>query len=113
ALVEKGFGALQWDGIGKTVVFILLAPLIGMTLGLSIAVAVAWIFRRATPRNVDKYFRRGQLVSAALYSLGHGGNDAQKTMGIIFVLLIAASRSPLVVVAEAFLWVDIWASIRV
>jgi PiT family inorganic phosphate transporter len=92
ALMQSGFSALQWQGIGKTVVFILLAPLIGMTLGLMIAVAVAWIFRRATPRNVDSFFRRGQLVSAALYSLGHGGNDAQKTMGIIFVLLIAASK---------------------
>jgi PiT family inorganic phosphate transporter len=66
--------------------------MIGMLTGLLIAVAVAWIFRRATPRRVDYLFRRGQLVSAALYSLGHGGNDAQKTMGIIFVLLIAASQ---------------------
>lgn len=89
-LVNTGFSALQWWGIGKTVLFILLAPMIGMLLGLSIAVAVAWIFRRATPRKVDSTFRRGQLVSAALYSLGHGGNDAQKTMGIIFVLLISA-----------------------
>src|SRR5439155_27100811 len=68
-LVNTGFGALQWWGIGKTVLFILLAPLIGMVLGLSIAVAVAWIFRRATPRKVDSTFRRGQLVSAALYSV--------------------------------------------
>ena len=91
ALVSTGVSALRWDGIGKTVLFILLAPLIGLVLGLSIAVAVTWIFRRSTPRRVDKLFRRGQLLSAAFYSLGHGGNDAQKTMGIIFVLLIAAS----------------------
>ena len=84
--------ALRWDGIGKTVLFIVLAPLIGMMTGLLIAVAVAWLFRRASPRRVDKLFRRGQLFSASLYSLGHGGNDAQKTMGIIFVLLIAASQ---------------------
>ncbi|HEY7153229.1 MAG TPA: inorganic phosphate transporter [Gemmataceae bacterium] len=91
-LVQAGVGALQWKGILKTVAFIFLAPLIGMVTGLLIAVLVAWIFRRAAPRRVDKIFRRGQLLSASLYSLGHGGNDAQKTMGIIFVLLIAASR---------------------
>jgi PiT family inorganic phosphate transporter len=91
-LVRAGTACLRWDGIGKTVVFIFLAPLVGMATGLVIAVAVLWLFRRATPRQVDHVFRRGQLLSAALYSLGHGGNDAQKTMGIIFVLLIAASR---------------------
>jgi PiT family inorganic phosphate transporter len=91
-LVQSGLGALRWDGIGKTVAFIVLAPLIGLVTGLAIAVAVSWLFRRASPRRVDKVFRRGQLLSASLYSLGHGGNDAQKTMGIIFVLLIAASR---------------------
>src|SRR5207237_7977324 len=68
-------------------------PRIGLTVGLTIAIAVMWIVRRATPRKVDSTFRRGQLVSAALYSLGHGGNDAQKTMGIIFVLLIAATAA--------------------
>ncbi|MBY0526999.1 MAG: inorganic phosphate transporter [Gemmataceae bacterium] len=93
ALISTGVTALRWDGIGKTVVFIVLAPLIGMSIGLTIAVIVAWVFRRASPRRIDTGFRRGQLVSAALYSLGHGGNDAQKTMGIIFVLLIAASAA--------------------
>src|SRR5207245_9249587 len=68
--------------------FIFLAPLLGLVIGLAVAVAVAWAFRRTAPRRVDKIFRRGQLLSAAFYSLGHGGNDAQKTMGIIFVLLI-------------------------
>ncbi len=92
ALVKVGVSALEWDGIGKTVLFIFLAPLIGLCSGLACAVAVSWLFRYATPRRVDKVFRRGQLLSAALYSLGHGGNDAQKTMGIIFVLLIAASQ---------------------
>jgi PiT family inorganic phosphate transporter len=92
ALVSTGARALQWGGIGTTVLFIVLAPLIGLVTGLACAVAVAWAFRRAPPRRVDKVFRRGQLLSAALYSLGHGGNDAQKTMGIIFVLLIAASQ---------------------
>lgn len=93
ALIQSGIGALQWDGIGKTVLFIFVAPMVGLTIGLAIAVAVSWIFRRATPRHVDHIFRRGQLLSAAFYSLGHGGNDAQKTMGIIFVLLIAASST--------------------
>ncbi len=92
-LAHAGASALKWEGIGKTVAFIVLAPLIGMLIGLSIAVLVAWLFRWASPRRVDKLFRRGQLLSASLYSLGHGGNDAQKTMGIIFVLLIAASKS--------------------
>ncbi len=91
-LAHAGVGALKWEGIGKTVAFILLAPLIGMITGLAIAVAVSWLFRWASPRRVDKVFRRGQLLSASLYSLGHGGNDAQKTMGIIFMLLIAASH---------------------
>jgi PiT family inorganic phosphate transporter len=91
-LANSGTVALQWDGIGKTILFIFLAPAIGMITGLTIAVAVTWLFRRATPRRVDTLFRRGQLFSAAMYSLGHGGNDAQKTMGVIFVLLIAASQ---------------------
>ncbi len=93
ALVKTGWGALEWSGIGKTVLFIFVAPLLGLVTGLGIAVAVAWLFRRATPRQVDTVFRRGQLLSAAFYSLGHGGNDAQKTMGIIFVLLIAATHA--------------------
>src|SRR5262249_11190928 len=70
--------------------FILLAPMIGLLMGMTIAVAVTWAFHRTTPRRVDKLFRRGQLLSAAFYSLGHGGNDAQQTMRIIFLLLIAA-----------------------
>ena len=90
-LASTGWDSLVLEGIGKTALFIVLAPLIGMVIGLAIAVAVYWIFRKATPRSVDRTFRRGQLISAALYSLGHGGNDAQKTMGIIFVLLIAAA----------------------
>jgi PiT family inorganic phosphate transporter len=90
ALVSKGTSALLWGGIGKTVLFIFLAPLIGLMIGLAIAWTVTWLFHRSTPRRVDKVFRVGQLVSAALFSLGHGGNDAQKTMGII-VLLMAST----------------------
>jgi PiT family inorganic phosphate transporter len=83
---------LRWSGLGWIVLFIVLAPVVGLVLGTAIAVAIAWICRYASPRRVDKFFRRGQLLSAAFFSLGHGGNDAQKTMGIIFVLLIAASQ---------------------
>src|SRR6185503_18056197 len=77
-------------GWTKTLVFIVLSPLIGALLGFFIMVAVMWIFRRWSAAKVDAFFRRGQLVSAALFSLGHGGNDAQKTMGIIVGVLIAA-----------------------
>jgi PiT family inorganic phosphate transporter len=91
-LVEAGVASLRWGGIGKTVAFIFLAPLLGLVTGLVMGVVVTWVFRSYPPRRVDSLFRRGQLLSAGLYSLGHGGNDAQKTMGIIFVLLIAASR---------------------
>jgi PiT family inorganic phosphate transporter len=93
ALVNTGWAALRWDGITKTVVFIVLAPLMGAILGLATGSVVYWICRNQTPRRVDKVFRRGQLISAALYSLGHGGNDAQKTMGIIFLILISASHA--------------------
>jgi PiT family inorganic phosphate transporter len=87
--------SLVWWGIFKTCIFIFIAPMVGLVMGLGIAVAVHWIFRYARPNSVDSIFRRGQLLSAALYSLGHGGNDAQKTMGIILVLLMTAySNSP-------------------
>lgn len=80
-------------GLGEkwmaTLIFIVLAPLIGLIIGLALMVAVSWIFNRAAPRTVDKVFRRLQLLSAAAYSLGHGGNDAQKTMGIIAGALLA------------------------
>jgi inorganic phosphate transporter, PiT family len=81
---------LNVNAILKTVIFIFVSPVAGLILGLLIGTLVMWIFRKATPRKVDHIFRKGQLVSAALYSLGHGGNDAQKTMGIIFVLLMNA-----------------------
>lgn len=90
--VKGGWNVLKWGGIGKTALFVVLSPIVGAVLGACTAVAVLWIFRRSSPGRVDKLFRRGQLLSAAFYSLGHGGNDAQKTMGIIFVLLIAASQ---------------------
>lgn len=93
ALVKSGPEALISAGLIKTVTFILVSPLLGMILGSLMMVLVSWICFRQSQRRVDKWFRRLQLVSAALYSLGHGGNDAQKTMGIIWMLLIAAGLS--------------------
>jgi PiT family inorganic phosphate transporter len=90
ALAKAGPSSLIWAGVGKTVLFIFIAPTLGFLLGSALMVGVAWLCDRTTPRKVDKLFRRMQLVSASLYSLGHGGNDAQKTIGIIWMLLIAA-----------------------
>ena len=90
AIANAGFGAIIVSGWTKTLIFIVLAPLIGLTLGFLLMVATFWTFRRATPVRVDRVFRKLQLVSAALYSLGHGGNDAQKTMGIIAGVLVTA-----------------------
>jgi PiT family inorganic phosphate transporter len=90
ALVKAGPDALVMKGIIKTITFIFISPTVGLCLGLLIGIAVYWAFRKSTPRNVDHLFRKGQLFSAALYSLGHGGNDAQKTMGIIAGLLFSA-----------------------
>ena len=90
AVAKVGFGSLITAGITKTVAFIFISPFMGFVLGGLLLVIVSWIFRRAAPSRVDRWFRRLQLVSAAAYSLGHGGNDAQKTIGIIWVLLIAA-----------------------
>jgi len=85
----QGIGIVRWDKVWNTVLFIPLAPLIGFVCGILVMISIFWIFRRWYPSQVDKLFRKGQLVSAALYSLGHGGNDAQKTMGIIVALLVA------------------------
>src|SRR5215831_18857154 len=83
-------GLLKPEGWVKTLVFIVASPVIGFVLGFAFMVAVYWIFHRWTPAQVDKTFRRGQLFSAAMYSLGHGGNDAQKTMGIVTAVLATA-----------------------
>ena len=90
AVAKAGTWALIPAGILKIVAFIFIAPLLGMAMGALLMLAVAWLFLRATPSRVDRWFRRLQLVSASLYSLGHGGNDAQKTAGIIWMLLIGA-----------------------
>src|SRR5476649_476006 len=90
AVAKSGTGALAGGGLLKTIEWIVLSPLLGFILGSLMMLLVSWLFVRSTPRRVDKWFRRMQLVSASMYSLGHGGNDAQKTMGLIWMLLIAA-----------------------
>ncbi|SFG27443.1 inorganic phosphate transporter, PiT family [Duganella sp. CF458] len=92
AVAKSGTGALISGGLIKTVTFIVVAPLLGFFLGSVIMLIVSWVFVKSTPRKVDGWFRRLQLASAAGYSLGHGGNDAQKTMGIIWMLLIASGH---------------------
>ena len=88
-MAKSGASALVATGIMRTVAFIFVSPLLGFLLGSLMMLLVAWVFRRVTPSRVDKWFRRLQLVSAGAYSLGHGGNDAQKTIGIIWMLLMA------------------------
>ncbi len=90
-IAKAGTGPLLAPGIIKTVSFIVVAPLLGMLLSGIIIVAVSWICRRRTQRQTDRWFRKLQLVSSAMYSIGHGGNDAQKTMGIIWLLLMTAN----------------------
>ncbi|CAN5333025.1 inorganic phosphate transporter [soil metagenome] len=93
AVAKAGTGSLIASGLIKTIAFIVVSPLLGFLFASIMMILVSWIFVRSTPSKVDKWFRRMQLVSASMYSLGHGGNDAQKTMGIIWMLLIAAGYS--------------------
>lgn len=90
AVAKAGTSALIASGLFKIILFIVLSPLLGFVFGSLIMVLVSWLFVRSSQRNVDRWFRRLQLISAAMYSLGHGGNDAQKTIGIIWMLLIAS-----------------------
>src|SRR3954453_15608716 len=96
---KGGFAVVQQSGVLKTAIFIVVSPVLGMVLGGGMMVLVAWVFRRKQPGRIDRWFRRLQLVSSALFSLGHGANDAQKTMGIIMAMLIAkghlGEKSPL------------------
>jgi len=90
AVAKAGFAAIIPGGWSKTLVFIVLSPLIGLFFGFGLMVAILWLFRWTPPSRVDRWFRRLQLVSAAFFSLNHGANDAQKTMGIIAGVLFAA-----------------------
>jgi PiT family inorganic phosphate transporter len=85
-----GLAPIVWDGFGKILLFIIVSPLVGFFLGGMLMVLVAWVFRNKSPHQVSNWFRYGQLFAAGAYSLGHGGNDAQKTIGIIWLLLITA-----------------------
>ena len=104
AIAKSGLGVILWSGWMPLLLFIVLAPLFGFLLGATNMIAVAWIFRRSTPRKVDTLFRRLQLLSAAVFSLGHGGNDAQKTMGIIVLLLVAAGKQKWAFSHHQILW---------
>lgn len=88
-VARLGIGAIVWNGLGKTAGAIILSPMTGLAIALLLVLAVSWAFRKAIPTHADSLFRKAQFVSASLYSLGHGGNDAQKTMGIITALLFA------------------------
>ena len=88
-IAKAGVGAILWHGLTKTVSAIVLSPAIGFALALFLVLLVSWLFVKSNPAWADRFFRGAQLVSSALYSLGHGGNDAQKTMGIITALLYA------------------------
>jgi PiT family inorganic phosphate transporter len=92
AVASSGFGSVVLSGVIKIVAFIVIAPLLGMILSIIISSIVTFIVRKSSPHKVDKYFRQLQLVSASLFSLGHGGNDAQKSMGIIIVALIVTGH---------------------
>ena len=109
AMVKAGFSVIIVEGWTKTLAFIVFAPLIGMILGAAFIVALYWLFRKKTLGQADKIFRRGQLVSAAAYSLGHGTNDAQKTMGIIAgVLFTHPSLRQLVTAPDGSLFIPFW-----
>jgi PiT family inorganic phosphate transporter len=101
-----GPDVLQWDNLRKTLEFIVLAPLLGLLLGSFLMFVVSWLFRGYRPQRVDRTFRVGQLISAAAYSIGHGGNDAQKTIGVIWAVMIAGGMLD-TKVSEAPSWVVI------
>jgi PiT family inorganic phosphate transporter len=104
ALVKAGFGVLMWGELTKIIAFIFVAPLLGFVFGTGMMILVAWICRHVRPGRVDRWFHHLQLLSAGAYSLGHGGNDAQKTIGLIWLLLIATGYSDMSA-AEPPVWV--------
>ena len=109
AIIKAGFDILILSGWIKTLAFIIIAPFLGFVLGTLFIIIIYWIFRKRTPASADRFFRRGQLVSAAFYSLGHGTNDAQKTMGIIAgVLFTVPAYRHLVTNAAGDLNIPFW-----
>jgi PiT family inorganic phosphate transporter len=114
AVAKGGTSALIASGLIKTITFIVLSPMLGFLFGSLMMLLVSWLFVRSHPQRIDKWFRRMQLVSASMYSLGHGGNDAQKTMGIIWMLLIVAgmvaaedARPPTWVIVSCYLAISL------
>lgn len=104
----RGMGIIRWEKLIETMAFIPLAPILGAVLGFGIMIGIYWAFRKWKPMDVDKLFRKGQFISASLYSLGHGGNDAQKTMGIIVAVLIASGFYQSDVKLSLFHWDTLW-----
>jgi len=107
-IAHSGMEVINWHKLAETATFIPVAPLLGFGLGFLLMVIVYWIFRRWTPKKVDVVFRKGQIISAALYSLGHGGNDAQKTMGVIVAVLLAAGIFQPDIELSLFHWNTLW-----
>jgi inorganic phosphate transporter, PiT family len=107
-IAYDGLDVINWHKLAETATFIPVAPLIGFGLGFLLMVIVYWIFKRWSPKKVDGIFRKGQIFSAAMYSLGHGGNDAQKTMGVIVALLLAAGIFQPDVELSLFHWNTLW-----
>ena len=107
-IAHAGTDVINWTKLAETATFIPVAPLIGFGLAFLLMVIVYWIFRRWTPKKVDNIFRKGQILSAALYSLGHGGNDAQKTMGVIVAVLLAAGIFQPDIELSLFHWNTLW-----
>ncbi|MEI7500933.1 MAG: inorganic phosphate transporter [Bacteroidota bacterium] len=107
-MAYKGLSIIHWSKVAQTATFIPVAPLIGVILGFGFMLGLIWIFHKMSPKKVDNVFRRGQILSAALYSLGHGGNDAQKTMGVIVALLIAAGIFTPDVKLSLMNWDTLW-----
>ena len=107
-IAYAGIDVIRWHKLTEAMMFIPLAPIIGFALAFILMIAVFWIVKSWIPQKVDSFFRKGQLFSAALYSLGHGGNDAQKTMGIIIALLIAAGYFPSNVKLSMSSWDTLW-----
>ncbi len=107
-LAHKGMGIIRWHKLIETATFIPIAPVIGVLLGFLIMLGIIWLFRKFTPNKVDSVFRRGQFMSAALYSIGHGANDAQKTMGVIVALLVAAGIFTGDVTLSLYHWRTMW-----
>jgi len=107
-IAHEGMDVINWHKLVETATFIPIAPMIGVALGFLFMVIVYWIFFRWSPKKVDNVFRKGQFVSAALYSLGHGGNDAQKTMGVIVALLLAAGIFQPDIQLSIYHWDTLW-----